>query len=94
MSTHRTAATVLAALLLAASARPAAALKIETIYRAAGLPATEVVAGEALVRFDPAKPPAERSAALASIGAALVREFPYEGWTGDPDAGRHGWPGA
>lgn len=73
----------LSALLLAL---PAAALQVERlggVRTAAGGAdgGPEVVSGEALVRFDPARTPAERASALAAVGATYVGEVALTGWT-------------
>lgn len=76
-------ATVLAVLL----AVPASALQVEKsrvsrpVALGGGFTDVEVVAGEALVRFDAALTRAQREAALEARGAAFVAELPPTGWT-------------
>ena len=71
----------LAALLAAAAAVPVRALTVERIsgVSPAGR-SSEVVAGEALVRFAAAAGGAQRAAVLSALGAAAARDLPG-GWT-------------
>lgn len=77
----------LAAALSFLLAVPASALQVETLRSArpaalgGGVSEVEVVAGEALARFDAALTRAQREAALAARGAGYVAELGGTGWT-------------
>lgn len=71
-----------AAIILLLFAGQAAAFDVETMHRPQSLGGPlEVTAGEALVRFDPALPPASQDSLLHSAGLQRLKDLPFGGWT-------------
>lgn len=77
----------LSVLALVLAAAPAGAIQVEKIRvlrpmsAGGGSAEVEVVAGQALARFDPALDRAAREAALSARGMSLMQELPPTGWT-------------